>query len=495
MKLSAQNIVDALEERGYTVHSSIVTSKANLTGCRWLYSDAFVHGILYVEPPEGSSAGLKSMITVVTYGNDILRVESSSPEELFNAIQQTFHRFNDWERRLLACILYRRPLAELVQIADEVFCAPLIVDGIDGQSYGITRNYPPEIHPTWRLRLENDAASYDFVYRTANRPFAKRLRQSFYPMFNASEVWPGMTLYSNFYYNGRRAGFIVAYEYKWKLRPGYLHYMYIFARIVEQHIAQNPEKYCYTTYLEYFLFSVLFRNLENWDKLHAVFRYTRWQYEDPYCIYCVLPSLGAGEAEIRERREAAASRYQLDRSDLVCIVYENAMILLANLHSPQTEQTILTQLPRGFCAGRSMTFHDIRQTRSFYLQAADTARMAQQENLPLLRAEQRIARRITQTLQADEFSKSLIPDPLIRLAQYDSDNHTELLPTVHALVMCNLNHTDAAEYLHLHRNTLLQRVHRIQSVLGISPENLVDHYGYCSILLGCCLLCSDTPQN
>lgn len=490
MKLSAQNIADYLEDKGYCVHYGTLNTNAILSGCRWLYSDQFKHDILYVEPPSDWLPGRKNSITAVTYGNDILQVEASSPEELFSTINEAFRYFDSWERRLLECILYKKSLDDLICIADEVFQAPMIVDGIDGQSYGITRNYPPEIHKTWQKRLENDAESFAFVRRNAGRPFMKRLMQSPYPMFNASEVWPGNTMHSNLYYNGRRTGFIVAYEYHKKMRPGDLHYMYVFARIVEQHIAQNPEKYCCITYFEHFLFSVLFQDNSRWDKLQTVFFYNHWKYEDPYCIYCLLPRQQDHPEIWRERQNEVATSMQLGNTEAVCVTHDQMLIVLLNLRNPDTERMVCRNFSREFGVGRSLTFYDIRKMRSFYLQAEKAAMTSVEKGRSLVKAERQIAEYVCRTLRKNEFAMSFVPDELIRLKQYDQEYKTSLLPTLHTLVMCNLNSTDAAAFLKLHRNTLLQRAHHIQMIIGITPKKLVEEHGYCSILLSCNLLLS-----
>lgn len=493
MKLAVQNIVDWLEEHGYTVHSSICTTQANLTGCKWLYSDTFEHGVLYIEPPD-ENLYRREYITVVTYGNDILRVEAEVPEELFNTISAAFYYYADWERRLLACILYKHPLQELIQIADEVFQAPLIVDGIDGQCYGITRNYPPEIHETWRMRLENDAESYDFVRRNANRAFSKRLVRSFFPEFNDSEVWPGNTMYSNLFYNGQRAGFIVAYEYEHKMRPGDLYHLYTFARIVEQHIAQQPEKYCYTTYLEFFLFSALHRGLDNWEKLDTVFRHNHWKFDDSYRVCFLLPHAPSefAEAENAELLEQISARVRLHCPDAVCMIYQSTLTVLVNLSRNRADYTEQL-LHRSLHVGESMPFRDIRRFCSFQQQAADTAEAAREQNLPCLDASKIISQRIARELRDNRYARSYIPQELIRLADYDAANRTELLPTVRAFAMCNLNSTDTARYLGIHRNTLLQRLHKTHGIIGSTAENLVEFHGFCATILYCSLLLDHKP--
>jgi purine catabolism regulator len=52
------------------------------------------------------------------------------------------------------------------------------------------------------------------------------------------------------------------------------------------------------------------------------------------------------------------------------------------------------------------------------------------------------------------------------LEEYDDRHTAELVDTLEGFFACNGNHARAAEMLHLHRNTLLYRLDRIQALTG-----------------------------
>ncbi|MFN8533999.1 MAG: helix-turn-helix domain-containing protein [Dehalococcoidia bacterium] len=83
-------------------------------------------------------------------------------------------------------------------------------------------------------------------------------------------------------------------------------------------------------------------------------------------------------------------------------------------------------------------------------------------------------------LGADEILVSLGPSPLLRsfrdewlgrLAAYDDRNNTQLVPTLAAYFDSHHSPTEAAERLHLHRNTLLYRLQRIREITGRDPDD------------------------
>lgn len=62
--------------------------------------------------------------------------------------------------------------------------------------------------------------------------------------------------------------------------------------------------------------------------------------------------------------------------------------------------------------------------------------------------------------------------PMIRrLIQYDREYHTDYLETFKIYLNNRCNVTDTAKQLHMHRNTLLHRIKRIEELLGSTFED------------------------
>jgi purine catabolism regulator len=67
--------------------------------------------------------------------------------------------------------------------------------------------------------------------------------------------------------------------------------------------------------------------------------------------------------------------------------------------------------------------------------------------------------------------ESFYQDTLGALLEYDRKNGAELLKTLNAYFATCGSLTDAAERLHLHRNTLLYRLHRVREIAGIDLDD------------------------
>lgn len=78
------------------------------------------------------------------------------------------------------------------------------------------------------------------------------------------------------------------------------------------------------------------------------------------------------------------------------------------------------------------------------------------------------------TILADEFpaeARTFVDETLGKLVEYDRQNRSDLVETLRVALESNLNVSEAAERLHVHRNTLLYRLHRVEEISGWNLEN------------------------
>ena len=84
-------------------------------------------------------------------------------------------------------------------------------------------------------------------------------------------------------------------------------------------------------------------------------------------------------------------------------------------------------------------------------------------------------------------SSLLIRNILKPLLDFDRQNNTELVHTLHIYLTCNYNATQAAKILYLHRNTMLNRLEKIKEILQTdfnnSAENMLIYLSLSSLEL------------
>lgn len=205
MKLSIQNIVDWFVEHQYLIHSEIREPEPCLLNVNWLSDQKLRPETVYVEQ-YSAAADTQLNTTIVTLHNDIIRVDGCEPGEAFNILLSIFEWFNNWERRLLFCILAQQSIQQMCDIGDEVFQAPTIICGNDGQTFAITTHYSAKISPVWRARLEDDSLSFDLIQKEGGKKYLSSLQRQSYPSLNDSPIWGGPTLNANLFYRAKGKG-------------------------------------------------------------------------------------------------------------------------------------------------------------------------------------------------------------------------------------------------------------------------------------------------
>ena len=73
--------------------------------------------------------------------------------------------------------------------------------------------------------------------------------------------------------------------------------------------------------------------------------------------------------------------------------------------------------------------------------------------------------RITERIHSITDLQDLIHPDLILLDHLDPQRTSHYLETLYAFLLCGGNYTDTANYLGLHRNSLIYRMNRIQGII------------------------------
>ena len=73
-----------------------------------------------------------------------------------------------------------------------------------------------------------------------------------------------------------------------------------------------------------------------------------------------------------------------------------------------------------------------------------------------------------------EHHNRFVHDRVSRLVEYDAEHHTDLLATLSTYFATGRRHTATAQRLHIHANTLYQRLQRVSELAGIDFEDADD---------------------
>lgn len=125
------------------------------------------------------------------------------------------------------------------------------------------------------------------------------------------------------------------------------------------------------------------------------------------------------------------------------------------------------------CAGISQNFYKLEDIQGQYLKSVKALELGK-----MMKATETVYTyddyaiyHIAQECSKNEELKKYYHPSLQKLIEYDDRNHTELIQTLTAYIACFRNITDTAGELHIHRNSLIYRLEKINEITKADLSN------------------------
>lgn len=474
MQLSLQNLLDWLVRHDYSVSGiSIEDDGPTLKGVRLLQNylpEGDGRDIAYIGP---SMEFINPVVsgTFICCKSNIIYLDSADSELIFNECLTAFEFFNRWEMDLLEAVIQNRPLDEFVRIGHGAFQSPMFISGTNGESYAITSQYDPSIHPVWRQRLQNRNLSFEYINQFHESEYFSEMYASRYPQIAVSPIWGGQILFSNLRYRGERVGSIIIYEYKHKFYEGDTHLLNFYTMIVEKAMALNPGKYFFHSDREVMLHNLLENKDVDWQSVYAVLKRNKWKEEHRFAVLCACSPSGIDNVVIGRLREILSQRYP----GLISILYESCLVILINvsLERDINELTdeILALMHQKLRIGSSYSFSGLEHLPFFYRQAQTAMQEAQRLKTTNISFQEIYSDALSRELRTNDYLRSFVHPDIRALARCDKEQNTNYLDTLREFILCGESYSEAAARLFLHRNTLIYRINKIKSMLSMELED------------------------
>ena len=174
----------------------------------------------------------------------------------------------------------------------------------------------------------------------------------------------------------------------------------------------------------------------------------------------------------------------------ITFVFGNELVSVINLTRSGGYQNISRQISKllsseALHCGLSYEYTGIERTKEFYHLAQLASSIAARQGRKFLDMYSAAQFRISERIHAITDLQDLIHPDLIRLDHLDPQRTSHYLETLYAFLLCGGNYTDTANYLGLHRNSLIYRMNRIQ---GIIKSDLNDVYNKHLLLISYLLM-------
>ncbi|MBS5521959.1 MAG: helix-turn-helix domain-containing protein [Clostridiales bacterium] len=214
-------------------------------------------------------------------------------------------------------------------------------------------------------------------------------------------------------------------------------------------------------------------NLEGSKERLATLGYT---LKDELFVLTISPKNNLAS---QARQELIVSDLQRFVPESLYVVYDNTVVLLINgcgqgqNHRFESEELENYLKHNGLIAGISNNFQNIQEIRKYYEQALKAADLGQRilHESGLHRYETMSIFHILEICENKEYSLWDFCHPALpMLINYDKKKGTDFLNTLYQYLNFSQNTMETANYLHIHKNTLLYRIEKIRKITG-NPLN------------------------
>ena len=273
--------------------------------------------------------------------------------------------------------------------------------------------------------------------------------------------------------------FIAVLEMDQPITPADRQLLCFFSRYICHSLRTHRFSRADSLYFLQFLTKLLRNEKIELPEFHRQLHTLQWRITQNYVVF-------VGEPDLWNQRNAQLFSLcrMVERRFRGCCAFEQEgrVVCILNLDQAGMSREAFLQLLSQFIrdqllrVGVSYGFQDFVSLASYYHQALAALELGR-ELAPeawSYRFETYVLEYFIRYGTSRMEGKYLCHPDLIALLHYDRENHTELLQTLRVYLNCGQNATAAAEELFIHRNTLYQRLGKIDSLISSSlsnPEN------------------------
>jgi len=375
----------------------------------------------------------------------------------------------DFNRKLTDCITRSGSIQDILEIAHEEFKRPMFIKGDGSTIYAITKNYSSSVHPAWDSfirNLDRMSAEFESVRIVSEDPDFSRAFAQKESAILKSPAYNGMVLHSNVWLNEKRVCEIIVLENSIPFSCSDMELMDIFTGFVELHVSINRSRYISGSDLVATFTSLLDNKSVAPLELLNINNQTGWGVDDELAVAVTNTTSGSDTPLLAVFRDKIKSSI----SESVTFIYNKKVVSIINITKAGGYISISRQVNKlisseSLHCGLSFEFTGIERILDFYNLALLACSIADKLDKKFLDMYSAAHIRITERIHLISDLQDLIHPDLLRLDRLDPQRTSHYLETLYAYLICGGNYTDTANYLGLHRNSLIYRMNRIQSII------------------------------
>ncbi len=465
MTLNLWILNDWLEE--YSPVPGGKQARQSFTGTR-LYRPGMdlAEEILYIAPSHAFFGDGDSRIVCKTT-EDHLTLDTDDLLAVFNRVQDAFSFYARWYNRCVDSITAGCTLPDLIDHAEKVFSTPIMIVNAAQIVVAHSRDLTGVIAP-------EDMASVT-EHQSLPAEKLKRFNQLYNDSFYSAEIYvvpagffPTKSYCKHVFLHKDRLGTVILKAPHGDLSPGTQSLLALFTTLVEEWIRTNEEN-AFAFRLTSFFVRTLDGHPGTLPVLLRQLSLFGWEVDCRKQVYVLSAPSGPLYFDMRLTRTLSE-----DSLGVYMIPYHDRMVLLCDLDIlEQTDfmdrlQELMTA--NHYCGASSFSFTDLEQLLNAYHQAETALDYSPRAKGKLYRC-QDVSMRIVAKVVAEYTSSALLHPAVAAIKAYDRQHHTDYHQTLFCFLQNERRHSQTAQALFIHRNTLFLRLEKIQELWPLNWED------------------------
>jgi len=409
--------------------------------------------------------------------SELIVQDCEDSAELFTLIQDTFEKYRTWNLDLEQAKSSLHPLDEMLKASMKIFQNPMFAH--DSNFYLLSCPKHVAGMPIWEKEPRTGLLTIplDLIHEfKVDLEYLNTLNTKETSLYSA-ELRGYPVLYINLWNHKRYEGRICVDELETPIRPGqYLTLQYLGNVIIEAMNQKNLLRFNMGNDMIHFFCDYLDGTIQDQFQISRYLFFLNWNQTDHY--FCLR--LETVQQGIQILSSAATLGYIETRlPESYAFIYQNGISVIINLtfcrmEIPDILQSLAILLREGLLKmGASSELHDFLQIPQGYLQAKAALELGMEsDNMNWYYRFDDYILEFLITRGIEQLSPELLcSNKLLKLKQYDKDNHTELYQTLKIYLDLERNALQTSKSLFIHRSTLFYRLERIQKIAGINLED------------------------
>ena len=495
MKLSI-HIIEACLRKHIVAKNILPDSIMSLSGFEFYDADlcSFQKDILYIcsatelpasyEVPEGTSficCEKPDMLEMEAYQHiNLLLIEGTSIKKLFNLILSVFKSYRDKEKKFDHLISCQAPLQKIIDFATMIVEMPLCMLDVNHNVLAISSAMDSPDDPLWdAMKNGYGYAHYDIV--SQSEPKLQDLAQMPSASVERISNISGHYIKVTTLFRGNRAVAFLGIH-----RTGEVHkpfeehtkqlYFYVISKLIKRLSLFSDVKLGRGKLFEQFLLDIIDGKIQSKEEMDGYFQKLELKRHQKY----QLGLISFEESMVRTDYHFAMMDYlEIILPESKCVMMDSYIVAIFPLteghflsDSLQAKLSGFLKTHECFCV-LSPEFQSLEKLPQIVSQVKAILPFINhknnEQNMYYYYEYQQLhcMKMISKNISLDTLTHPMIK----KLIDYDQKYNTDYLETFKVYLRNNCNISETSKILHMHRNTLLYRIKRIEELLGSTFED------------------------